>query len=94
MQIKEEFKLIDGTFSQTEAMEILDNVFSSKIQFHKMKNFSSQIRFGKDDDFSKDRIVELNKIIEAITQLIKDPKIGNRKIKVTSVVNISFADSE
>jgi hypothetical protein len=38
---KQNFKLIDGEFSQTEAMEVLNNVFSGKIQFHQSKNFSS-----------------------------------------------------
>jgi hypothetical protein len=88
------FKLIDGEFSQTEAMEVLNNVFSGKIQFHQMKNFSSQIRFGKDDEMSIKRIAQLKESIEAISKLIKEAKIGNGKIEITSVVNICFSNSE
>ena len=42
-------KLIEGKFLHDEAKEILRNIFSAKINFHQMKNFSSQERFGKDD---------------------------------------------
>lgn len=93
MEIKQEFKLIEGEFSQTEAMEVLNNVFSSKIQFHNMKNFSSQIRFGKDDETSLERISELKKTIEIISKIIKEAKIEDRKIEITSVINIRISNS-
>jgi nitrogen regulatory protein PII len=94
MEKKQEFKLIDGEFSQTEAMEVLNNVFSGKIQFHQTKNFSSQIRFGKEDEFSIKKIAQLKESIEKISKMIKEAKMGDGKIKITSVVNISFSNSE
>jgi dihydroorotase len=94
MEIKQKFKLIDGKFSQTEAMEVLNNVFSSKIQFHQMKIFSSQIRFGIDDETSLDRINQLKKSIETVSKTIKDARIGNGKIEITAVINVSFSNFE
>ena len=94
MEINQELKLIDGEFSQTEAMEVLNNVFSSKIQFHQMKNFSSQIRFGKEDETSVTRISQLKESLEIISQIIKEAKMGNGKIEITSMVNIRFFNTE
>lgn len=93
MEIKQEFKLIEGEFSQTEAMEVLNNVLSSKIQFHEMKNFSSQVRFGKDDETSLERISQLKQSIEIISKILKEAKIEDRKIEITSVINIRFSNS-
>ena len=47
MKKNETFNLIDGVFSVDEAREILMNIFSTKIQFHEMKNLSSEERFEK-----------------------------------------------
>ena len=79
MEIKQEFKLIEGEFSQTEAMEVLNNVLSSKIQFHEMKNFSSQVRFGKDDETSLERISQLKQSIEIISKILKEAKSRKRR---------------
>jgi hypothetical protein len=94
MEIKQKFNLIEGEFSQTEAMEILDNVFSSKIQFHKMKNFRSQIRFEKDDETSLERINQLKESIEIVSKAIKEAQIGDGKIEISAVINVSFSNFE
>ncbi len=52
MKKNEALSLIDGKFSATDARELLMNLFLSNIQFHQMKNVSSQERFGKDDKLS------------------------------------------
>ena len=94
MEIKQQFQLIEGAFSQDEAMEILDNVFSSKIQFHKMKNFRSQTRFGTADEFSLDRIEQLKESIETLSKMIKEAKLGNGKIEITAAINVRFSNLE
>lgn len=90
MEEREKLKLIDGTFSTIEAKEILTNIFSSKTQFHTTKNFSSQIRFGKDDEISAKRIPELKKTMERIFEIILESEKNNQTIKIESEVNISL----
>lgn len=41
-----DYKLIEGSFSDEEAKDVLKNFFESKIHFHEMRNFSSEERFG------------------------------------------------
>lgn len=87
-------KLIEGSFSHDEAREILMNVFSSKIQFNKMKNFSSEERFGKEDITALKRIPELKKSIDIISKLIEEAKQNNETIQIISEVKITLSNSK
>jgi hypothetical protein len=49
MEKAEILTIIEGNYSYDEAKEILMNMFTSKINYHNIKNWSSQERFGKED---------------------------------------------
>jgi ribosomal protein L22 len=83
------FKLIDGKFSSDESREILQNVFSRKIQFHQIKNFSSRERFGKDDETALVRIPQLNKSLNDIIKIIREAEKNGEQIEIKSEVIIS-----
>jgi dihydroorotase len=88
MNKKEKLTLIEGVFSGADAAEILLNIFRAKLQFHKMKNFSSQERFGKEDLLAQKRIPELNKSIDMINKFIEDNKHNNTKFRIHSEIII------
>lgn len=92
MNQKEILSLIDGKFNDEETKEILMNLFSTKIHFHELKNFSSQERFGKEDETARRRIPELKKGKEKAKQIIAEAKAKNKRLIITSVINISLAD--
>lgn len=83
------FKLIDGRFSSNESREILQNVFSGKIQFHQIKNFSSRERFGKDDEIALIRIPQLNNSLKEIMEMIREAEKNGEQIEIKSEVTIS-----
>ncbi len=87
-------KLIDGEFSATEAMEIILNVFSSKVKFHQMKNFSSMVRFGKEDKIASKRIPQLLKSIESISKMIKESGNTENVFNIKSDVIITVSKSK
>lgn len=86
-------KLIDGEFSAIEFKEILLNLFLKKIEFHKVKNYSSQVRFGIDDPVAIQKISELKQSIETITQLFEIAQKKDFRIAVFSEVDIEFVSS-
>jgi len=88
----ETLTLIEGNFSPVEAKEILMNIFSTKINFHKIKNFSSQERYGIDDETAQKRILELILSVEKIKQVIAEAKESNRNLVITSQINIELAE--
>lgn len=88
----ETFNLIEGVFSTVEAREILMNIFSTKIQFHEMKNLSSEERFGEQDTVAKKRIPELKIELEKLEKIISEAKSGPKKFAITSAINIILVD--
>ena len=86
------FSLIDGAYSSKEAREILMNLYSDKVRFHEKKNFSSNECFGKDDLNAIKRIPQLKECQKNILELMKTAELENKKVIVTSFVEISFSD--
>ena len=85
--------LIEGSFTAEEAKEILLNIFSTKINFHDMKNFSSQERFGMEDEIAKMRIPKLKNEIGNLLQLVSVAYLNKNKLTITSEINISLSES-
>ncbi|PAW94699.1 hypothetical protein CKK33_14825 [Mucilaginibacter sp. MD40] len=67
-----EFTLIDGTFSVSEANELLLTLFQNKLRFHRLKSFSHQEMWGIPDAKSEKRIQQLEQEIERISHFLKD----------------------
>jgi len=88
----EPLTLIEGEFSAEEAKEILINAFSAKVKFHEMKNFSTFLRFGKDNETALKRIAELKETIEQIRKVIDEAEANNQQLKITSAINITLTD--
>lgn len=86
----EKLKLIDGEFSAIEFKEILYNLFLKKIEFHKIKNFSSQIRFGIDDVAAIQKISELEQSIEKLSKVFEEAREKDFRAVVFSEVHIKF----
>lgn len=90
MKSTEKLILIEGVFSADETKEILTNMFSSNINFHNIKNWSSHERFGRDDEDSKKRIPELRNDMQKLQEIILDAKNRDKKLVINSEVKISF----
>ena len=86
----EKLTLIEGEFIFDEAKEILISMFSSKINFHNLKNWSSQERFGIDDEISQKRIPALRNEMKKLEEILLEAKAKNKKLMVTSEINISL----
>lgn len=82
--------LIDGVFTTEEAREILTSLYTSKINFHKMKNFSHMERYGRPHSFSLTRIEALRISLQKVTDAIREAEKNNQMIKVNSAVEIGF----
>lgn len=92
MNKTDKLTFIEGTFTDAEAKEILMNVFSTKINFHQIKNLSSQERFGKVDVAASKRIIELKKGLEKAMEMITEANKNNKKLTIKSDINITITD--
>jgi head-tail adaptor len=81
MKDTKKITLIDGRFTHDEAKEILSSMISSKINFHDMRNWSSQERFGSDDEISQMRIPQLRMEMEKLHALLSEARNKTLVIK-------------
>jgi hypothetical protein len=88
----EKLTLIEGDFFFDEAKEILMSMFSSKINFHNIQNWSSQERFGKDDEIAQKRIPALRNEMKKLEEILLEAKAKKKKLLVTSEINISLLE--
>ncbi|MFZ6664118.1 hypothetical protein [Peijinzhouia sedimentorum] len=91
MNKTEKLTLIEGTFSDEEAKEILMNIFSTKVNFHEVKNFSSIERFGEVDATAQKRIPDLKREVEKLTKILAEARATNKQITINSEINISLS---
>ena len=87
-----DYKLIEGTFSDQEAKDILKNFFESKINFHEMRNFSSEERFGHKDAMAVKRIPELKQASKDILEIVQQAKLGNKRLLINASVQITIVE--
>ncbi len=92
MSKPEKLTLIEGTFNEADAKDILLNIYSSKINFHKMKNFSSQEWYGINDEFADKRIKELTNEVEKIKAMLQIAEETNKKIQISSMISIEILE--
>jgi len=92
MEAVQTLSLISGTFSPNEAREILLEMIKSKINFHNLKNFSSEIRYNEPDLHSKQRIAELTEARENILELIHEAKLNSLNIKIETDLFIQLVE--
>ena len=92
MKNTETLTLINGNFTNDEAKEILMNMFSSKINFHTVKNWSSQERYGQDDEIAQKKIPALRDEIKKLELILAEAKVKSKKIVLSSEINISILE--
>ncbi len=93
MKKKNKLKLIEGVFQQEDAKEILMKIFLDKINFHNIKNWSSQERFGKDDEFAQKRIPALKIEMDKLQKILSEAKAKNKRLKISSEIDITLVDN-
>lgn len=92
METMKKINLMNGEFNSIEAREILLDMCNKNINFNKVQNFSSQIRFGEDDEKALNRINQLKESVSSITEILEEAKAHNKKLKIKSFIEIEYED--
>jgi hypothetical protein len=90
----ETIKLIDGQFTPEEAKDVLLEIIAKKINFHKLKNFTSQVRYDQPDAESEERIKELQEAKEEFLALVQEAKRERRSLVIEATVHIALEARE
>jgi len=83
--------LIEGQFSPDESLEILNSLFTAKIRFHELKNFSSLERLGQEDAVAKKKIPQLKKSLLRIQREITRARKQKRDLHLFAEISLVSA---
>jgi hypothetical protein len=72
--------LVNSLFSKEEATELILGLLEYKIDVHSKKNFSSQVKFGHEDEESKYRLEKLTTARDAIKEVLEKTKDSHFKL--------------
>ena len=92
-QNQQTLKLIEGTFTKREALNIINNVVDVKINFHKVHRLS--IQEGNENDecqYDNSRIQELMSDKKTIKAFLRALESKGQNIKISSTVTISLEE--
>lgn len=84
--------LISGEFAAVQARDLLLEMFHKNINFNKIQNFSSQVRFGNDDNDALDRIKVLQEGVEIVNVILKEAQSQNKSLKIKSSIEIEYVE--
>ncbi|GAA4823972.1 hypothetical protein [Algivirga pacifica] len=88
------FSLIEGDFNFEEAKEIVLHLVDYKIRFHNVKNFNDELRFGKADERSIERLKQLKKTKEALKKFFEEMEGSDNTLKIHSSIDIEVVGND
>jgi len=89
MKDKQQFQLINGTFTPSEASRVLLSLVKAKMDYHNMEKFSNEERFGRDLAHSEKRLQELVKLNSALKDLFASAVDAKQTLQISGWIEIS-----
>ena len=82
------YKLVEGQFSPSDATNILFTLFNSKINFHQLESFRIQERNFKNRDNIKheERVEELKEAYKVLKALINEASDENMDLEIHGTI--------
>ena len=93
MKKNETLTIIDEIFTSDEAKDVIMNLFSSKLNYHQIKNWSSQEKFGKNDVIAQEKIPALKNEMKRFEEILLEAKANNKKLVISSEINIELLEN-
>lgn len=88
------FQLIKGSYSSEDAKEMLQELIKSKINFHNIKNFTSEIRFNITSPDSRERIEYLKNARRELMHFIENNPSSKGHFEIHAEVHVTYQPFE
>jgi hypothetical protein len=87
----QQLKLIEGSFSKREALDIISNIVDVKINFHKLERLSkTEGNINDSCTYDNTRITELIEDKADIKAFLSSLDVSGCNIKISSTIHISI----
>lgn len=93
IDVKNTVKLIDGTFTATEAKDVVSSLIKQKINFHKIHRLS--IWEGNENgntEFDDSRVAQLMRAQEDFVELCRELQKDGKRMKINGILEIEIID--
>lgn len=91
VRTKQKIQLVDGTFTPSEASDVILALLDEKINFHKLQRLSwCEGSTTADTEYPDGRIQELEK--EIIKEFIASVRHEGKKLKINGILNITLEE--
>jgi hypothetical protein len=90
MKNTQDYKLVEGLFSPSDATNILFALFNSKINFHQLESLRIQEQNFSNKNYIKhdERVVELREAYKVLKSLINEASDKNMDLQIHSTIII------
>lgn len=93
VRTKQKIQLVDGTFTPSEASDVILALLDEKINFHKLQRLSwCEGSATADTEYPDGRIQELEKEKQIIKEFIASVRHEGKKLKISGVLNITLEE--
>ena len=89
MKNHHQFQLLDGTFTPSEASQVLLDLIHSKMDFHNKEKYSNEERFGRDPSHSEKRLRELTQLKVSVKELLASVEAAGQKLQIEGRLDIT-----
>ena len=90
---EQKINLIDGSFTPSEAADIINDVLLVKINFHKLQRLSiTEGNLNDACEYDSSRIDELLAEQQIAKEFFKDIRLQGKKLTISSTINISVEE--
>ena len=85
--------LVDGTYTASEASDVINSLIKEKINFHKLHRLSlTEGDILCDTCEDNDRMKELRESQKEFKQFCQEARITGKKIKISGILDVEFVD--
>ncbi|MDP4623893.1 MAG: hypothetical protein NWT08_02020 [Akkermansiaceae bacterium] len=89
MNSKQTFKLIEGTYSPSEANHILGALVKSKVKYHNMLLYSHSETNGEGESPSRKRLEDLKDLKKQLDEIYKQAADSNKQLNINGWIEIT-----
>ncbi len=94
MQKEHKVVLVNGSYNATDSRELLHGLINYKRNFHTLKNFSSELRTGKPDEFAMQRRNELAHSVLEVQEMYDQALEEGLEFKIDCSIEIKLSKPE
>jgi radical SAM superfamily enzyme len=90
MNTIENYQFITGTYNIEQANDMLKALYKSLINYHKIENLSTQVRYDTLNNEALEAIEKLKQEMQDIDQTINVARLIDKKIKIKSTIEVYY----